>query len=359
MSISFRCPFCGHKLRAEEQAAGRRGTCKCQRVVVVPRAATMKAQGRPDSRTKPKILPSAPAAAGVVLLPLAPDHPDRHAIHSEPVNGGAGNALPFVQTRPRPKTPPSPVGIAHALAIAGVVAAILGLAWIGCMLFDGRPSRDAAHPDSPTPVAEVKPPPTTENPPLGRTPTTPVAAPAKDGKPPNAPLPGVAQKPFANANQAAKEPPRAVKKADQIEILEWYTADWVSNSNAFASSISLRTEAQAQGLTLVAVKARFPASIGGFVGMLPSTDLKLVTPDGTPYFVEGLGWESFSAPSSGGLVLLGRRELTPEEQARGFVDRGSLFAAPLKQLEAGRMRFQYLDYPAVPLELKCRRKQTR
>jgi hypothetical protein len=38
MSISFSCPSCGHKLRAGDEAAGKRAKCKCGRVVLIPKA---------------------------------------------------------------------------------------------------------------------------------------------------------------------------------------------------------------------------------------------------------------------------------------------------------------------------------
>jgi len=52
MPISFRCPSCGHKLRADDHGVGKKARCKCGQVVVVPRA---EVSYQPNEAAKPSL----------------------------------------------------------------------------------------------------------------------------------------------------------------------------------------------------------------------------------------------------------------------------------------------------------------
>src|SRR5262245_2619222 len=82
MTISFRCPFCGRKLRAADEAAGRRARCSCRYPVVVPGArtapttpadagSTLQEKKKPRRREKPGELPGRDAATETETTPEA------------------------------------------------------------------------------------------------------------------------------------------------------------------------------------------------------------------------------------------------------------------------------------------------
>lgn len=61
MFISFRCPCCGHKLRASDRAAGKRAKCKCGQVVLVPTISVSASQDAIPSQAVP-LCPAASTA---------------------------------------------------------------------------------------------------------------------------------------------------------------------------------------------------------------------------------------------------------------------------------------------------------
>ena len=138
-----------------------------------------------------------------------------------------------------------------------------------------------------------------------------------------------------------------LESSEDIEILEWYVAESVPGWSGRA--IYLPRQAKEDGMVIVAVNARYSTRANGYIAV-PSDHLKLIGPDGREFYVQGTGWEKFSAPPPGGLMFGGGGgELPPEVLEQGYVDRGRLFVAPRKETEAGRMMYQYSNFPAIPL----------
>jgi hypothetical protein len=59
MTIAFRCPSCGHKLRAPDDAVGKRSRCRCGQSIVIPGAT----EAKQPSVSDPEWLMESPAVA--------------------------------------------------------------------------------------------------------------------------------------------------------------------------------------------------------------------------------------------------------------------------------------------------------
>jgi len=313
MSIKFLCATCGHKLRAGDALAGKRVRCtRCDRIAVVP-AAAAPAQAAPREPAASAVGEGAPTGAADDEAAAFLLEPGAAAASRRPTWEGPDNDLPD----PAPTTPGRRPHLAPAAPgeflrnpprrrsrlpwLLGGAAVLCGLIVTAGLLI--------------TLAAPV----------WGRRPVSPAAPPLPPPPPPA-----------------------------QIEVTEWYTGDNFSGNSG--GLINLKWDAE-PGLTLAAVKVRCQPEVDDLINMLPldGHNVKLIAPNGKEYFAEGTGWETFTAPSDGGLVI--GRNLSEIEQGRNPSCKmcGYLFAAPQQDLEAGRMRLQIRSYAAVPVPAAKRR----
>ncbi len=183
MPINFRCPICHQRLRAPDEAAGRRTYCKCGTRIVVPRG------HRPGSS------PEIPVARPVRPPPGWHGHYAPGAAPPVRVPAGAGSAAETCWDVPLPPT--SRVALWVGLAGGGsiLLVAVVVVVVIVLSLRSGRPDVPAPKKDDGPPVAQAPPPvavpvvqPPVDPKPPPPTPTAP-AAPPTPKVPPKSPTP--------------------------------------------------------------------------------------------------------------------------------------------------------------------------
>jgi len=368
MSIVFRCPECGHKLRAAGDVIGKQARCKCGTVIDVPLAEpALPSTDILDPQSSAWALQPNPKDAGFEPISAwSPLFSDRR--HKQPAGFSdlANRRLRAIL-----------IGVAGLLAVILVVGlgafAVSILRRLGnqevqiannpaedeTMIVPAPPpvQDDVPAPGPPPPVLVIKKP--------VKLPDAPVVPPivVKEKKePPLALGLALANPPGQDASEPfhAKHPPAdnllKAKDRETMEVRHWYTAPSfvVEDSPGKTRVLSLNKEAAEKlGVVLIAVQVRLPAEplIGKEFAVL-NPDARLVAAKGGPYHAIGihLSEDIWFAPPEG-------QRLYPIDNSfpkAAPVQQGWLFIAPIADLNAGRISFQFKERPPLPLTARSR-----